>query len=56
MDFGFENLEVWTRSVDFAVKVIELVESLETSRKHYRLLEQIEASSTSIGMNTCPVK
>jgi four helix bundle protein len=51
MDFGFENLEVWTRSVDFAVKVIELIESLETSRKHYRLLEQIEASSTSIGMN-----
>jgi four helix bundle protein len=51
MDFGFENLDVWTRSVDFAVKVIELVESLETSRKHYRLLEQIEASSTSIGMN-----
>jgi len=51
MDFVYENLEVWNRSVDFAVRVIDLVESLETSRKHYRLLEQIEASSTSIGMN-----
>jgi four helix bundle protein len=51
MDFGFENLDVWTRSVDFSVKVIELIESLDTPRKHYRLLEQIEASSTSIGMN-----
>ncbi|OPL16285.1 MAG: four helix bundle protein [delta proteobacterium ML8_D] len=51
MDFGYENLEVWNRSVDFAVRVIDLIESLETPRKHYRLLEQIEASSTSIGMN-----
>ncbi|WP_084288335.1 four helix bundle protein [Desulfovermiculus halophilus] len=54
MDFGFENLEVWTRSVDFAVKVIDLVESMDTPRKHFRLLEQIEASSSSISMNTCP--
>jgi len=51
MDFGYENLEVWSRSVDFAVKVIDIVENLDTSRKHYRLLEQIEACSTSISMN-----
>lgn len=51
MDFGNENLEVWTRSVDFAVKVIDLVESMDTPRKHFRLLEQIEASSSSIAMN-----
>ena len=51
MDFGYENLEVWNRSVDFAVRVIDIVESLDTSRKHYRLLEQIESSSSSISMN-----
>ena len=51
MDFGYENLEAWNRSVDFAVKVIDIVENLDTSRKHYRLLEQIEACCTSISMN-----
>lgn len=51
MKFGYEDLEVWNRAVDFAVNIINLVESLDTSRKHYRLLEQIEASSTSISMN-----
>jgi len=49
--FGFENLEVWDRSVDFAVRVIDLVESLDTARKHFRRLEQIEASCSSISMN-----
>ena len=49
--FGYENLDVWDRAVDFAVKVIELVETIDTGRKHYRLLEQIEASSTSVSMN-----
>ena len=51
MKFGYEDLEVWNRSVDFAVKVIELVETIDTGRKHYRLLEQIEAASTSVSMN-----
>jgi four helix bundle protein len=51
MKFGYEDLKVWNMAVDFAVKVIDLVENLETNRKHYRLFEQIEASSTSISMN-----
>ncbi len=51
MKFGYEDLEVWNRSVDFAVKVIELIEIIDTGRKHYRLFEQIEASSTSVSMN-----
>ncbi len=49
--FGYEDLEVWNRAVDFAVKVIDLVKTIDTGRKHYRLLEQIEASSTSVSMN-----
>lgn len=48
MDFGYENLEVWSRSVDFAVRVVDLVESMDTPRKHFRLLDQIEASSSSL--------
>ena len=51
MKFGYEDLEVWNRSVDFAVKVIDLVEKIDTGRRHYRLFEQIEASSTSVSMN-----
>ncbi len=51
MKFGYEDLEVWNRSVDFAVSVIDLIENINSNRKHYRLFEQIEASSTSIAMN-----
>ena len=49
--FRFEELDVWQKSVDFADKVIEVVEKLDTSRKHYRIIEQLESSSTSISMN-----
>ena len=51
MKFGYEDLDVWNRAVDFSVKVIELVDTVDTDRKHYRLFEQIEASSTSVSMN-----
>jgi four helix bundle protein len=49
--FGFEDLEVWQRSVQFSVKIIETVDRIQTDRKHYRLLEQIESSSASVPMN-----
>ncbi|MDP2993482.1 MAG: four helix bundle protein [Deltaproteobacteria bacterium] len=51
MKFAHENLEVWNKAVDFAVEVIDTVENISTDRRHYRLLEQIEASSTSIALN-----
>jgi four helix bundle protein len=56
MEFAYQDLEVWRKGVEFAVDVIDKVDSISTERKHYRLLEQIEASSTSIAMNTRPVK
>ncbi len=31
--------------------VIDATECIDTSRQHYRLIEQIEASSTSVAMN-----
>lgn len=49
--FGYEDLKVWDRAVSFAVMVIDAAETIDSSRKHYRLFEQIEASSTSIAMN-----
>ena len=51
MKFAYEDLDVWSKAVDFSVRVINLVDSLDTSRKHFRLLEQIEASSTSVSTN-----
>jgi four helix bundle protein len=56
MRFGYEDLDVWNKAVEFAVEVIDLVENISTDRKHYRLLEQLEASSASVSMNTWPVK
>lgn len=49
--FSFENLEIWQKSVEFAKMVINLTEEITTSRKHYRLLEQLESASTSIALN-----
>ena len=51
MRFGYEDLDVWNKAIEFAVEVIGIVENISTDRKHYRLLEQIEASSASIAMN-----
>ena len=49
--FNFEDLEVWRRAVKFAQKVIKLVETSKTSRSHYRLLDQMEAATTSVALN-----
>ncbi len=49
--FNFEELEVWKKAVDFAKSVIDLTEEINTDRRHYRLIEQLEASSTSIALN-----
>ena len=49
--FSFEDLEVWQKAVDFAVSVIDIVEILNSDSNHYRLIEQIESSVTSISVN-----
>ena len=48
---AYKELLVWQKSMDLATKVIKIVDGLNTDRKHYRLIEQIEASTTSIPMN-----
>ena len=46
-----KDLVVWQKSMDFVNQVIDLAETLDTSRKHYRLIDQLEAAVTSIPMN-----
>ena len=51
MAFAFEKLQVYQRALDFAVVVIEVIDEMDTPRKHYRLIEQLEASCTSVALN-----
>ena len=49
--FSFEDLDVWNKAVEFADVVLGVVDELNTDRKHYRLIEQLESSATSVAMN-----
>jgi len=48
---SFKNLIVWQKSLEFANLIIDLVETINSPRNHFRLIEQLEASATSIAMN-----
>ena len=50
-EFGFKNLTVWQRSIEFADTVIDLGENLDTNSKHFRLIEQLESAAASIPQN-----
>ena len=45
------DLEVWKRSVEWSCCIIKWISTLNLDRKHFRLIEQIESSSTSVPMN-----
>lgn len=47
----YKDLQVWQKSLSFADQVIELIDSIESSRKHYRLFEQLKSAATSVPMN-----
>ena len=47
----YKDLIVWQKSIEFASNVIDHAENLASNRKHYRLVEQLEAAATSIPMN-----
>jgi len=49
--FSFEDLDVWKKSLDFSAAVIDLTEEINLERKHYRLMDQLEAASASISLN-----
>ena len=49
--FSFEDLEVWKEAVDFADQCLDIIDRIETDRKHYRLIEQLESAATSPALN-----
>ena len=49
--FGYEDLEVWQKAIDWASQIVSLCNSLETDRRHFRLVEQLESASCSVAMN-----
>ena len=51
MTFAFEDLVVHQRALDFAITVINVIDNIEAPRKHYRLIEQLESSCTSVALN-----
>jgi len=51
MGFAFEDLQVYQKALDFSVAIIDVIEDMETPRRHYRLIEQLEASCTSVALN-----
>ena len=51
MGFAFEDLQVYQRALDFSVAIITVIDVIDTPRKHYRLIEQLEASCTSVALN-----
>ena len=48
---NFKKLIVWKKAVEWSTKIILLIDYLQTDRKHYRLIEQIESAVTSVAMN-----
>jgi len=54
--FAFEDLLVWQKAIDFAEVLIKAIDEFEAPRKHYRIIEQLEAAAISVSSNTCPVK
>ena len=49
--FGYEDLEVWQKAIDWASEIISLIDNLETNRNHFRLTEQLESACSSVAMN-----
>ena len=49
--FYFKDLIVWQKVVEFAKEVIIIAEKNHSERKHFRLLEQMESSASSVSMN-----
>ncbi len=48
---AYRDLIVWNKAMEFATRVISQLEDIESSRRHYRLFEQLEAAVTSVPMN-----
>lgn len=50
-EFGFKNLRVWQKAIEFVDDSLTIVENLNSNTKHFRLIEQYESAVTSIANN-----
>ncbi len=51
VEFGYEKLLVWQRSIDWVDSILKLADRIAAKKRHYRLVDQIESSCTSVPMN-----
>ncbi|MDO9264987.1 MAG: four helix bundle protein, partial [Desulfosalsimonadaceae bacterium] len=51
IEFGYEKLLIWQRSLEWADRILTIAESIGTKRNHFRLVEQMESACTSVPMN-----
>jgi four helix bundle protein len=49
--FAYEDLEVWQRAIGWASQIVSLCGDLDTERRHFRLVEQLESAYSSVAMN-----
>ena len=49
--FSFEDLEVWQEAVDFADRCLDVTDRINDTRRHYRLLSQLESAAVSPALN-----
>lgn len=49
--FNFEELKVWRKAIGYAKNIIDAIDEINTSRKHYRLIEQLESAAASVSAN-----
>lgn len=49
--FGFKDLKIWHKAIDFADMMYDFTENKIPTNNHYRLKEQIESASTAISSN-----
>lgn len=49
--FSFEELDVWHKAIEFADRIINIAANIRSGHGHFRLIEQLEACSTSVALN-----
>ena len=49
--FGFKDLLVWQKSMDYVDHVLNVTEDLAKTKRHFRLIEQLESCSSSVPQN-----
>jgi four helix bundle protein len=51
MEFGFKNLDVWKKAIQFANDCIQVGQEVIENHPHFSLINQLERASTSISLN-----